>query len=168
MEKQRKINLEKLTLAGIFVAIAVVGSLLQVPVLGSKCAPIQHLINILGALYLGPWYAVAVAFAASLIRNLLGLGTLLAFPGSMCGAFLAGILYRKMRKRSFAYLGEMFGTAVLGGVLAYPAAVLVVGRETAIFGLVIPFFISSTGGTLLAIVLVNALGRTGLIRRAWY
>ena len=43
------------------------------------------------AVFLGPWYGVAVAFAASLLRNLLGMGSLMAFPGSMCGALLCGM-----------------------------------------------------------------------------
>ena len=88
-----KIKLKKLVLTAVFAAVAVVGSLFSFPVFGSKCAPVQHLINVLCAVILGPGYGVAAAFVSSLIRNLLGLGTLLAFPGSMCGALLAGILY---------------------------------------------------------------------------
>ena len=79
-------NTKKLAIAGILCAVAVVGSLFTFPVLASKCAPIQHMVNVLCAVLLGPWYGVGVAFGASLIRNLLGLGTIMAFPGSMCGA----------------------------------------------------------------------------------
>ena len=77
-------NTKKLAIAGILCAVAVVGSLFTFPVLASKCAPIQHMVNVLCAVLLGPWYGVGVAFGASLIRNLLGLGTIMAFPGSMC------------------------------------------------------------------------------------
>ena len=45
-----------LALAGVLCAVAVVGSLLSFPVLGSKCAPVQHMVNILCAVVLGPWY----------------------------------------------------------------------------------------------------------------
>ena len=80
-------SIKKLALAGVLCAVAVVGSVfVSFPVFGSKCAPVQHMVNILCAVFLGPWYGVAVAFAASLLRNLLGVGSLLAFPGSMCGA----------------------------------------------------------------------------------
>ena len=48
----------KLALAGVLCAVAVVGSLLSFPVLGSKCAPVQHMVNILCAVVLGPWYGV--------------------------------------------------------------------------------------------------------------
>ena len=72
-------SVRKLTISGLLVAVAVVGSLFSIPVLGAKCSPVQHMVNVLGAVLLGPWYAVGMAFAASLIRNLLGLGSLLAF-----------------------------------------------------------------------------------------
>ena len=32
----------------------------------------QHMVNVLCAVFLGPWYGVGVAFCASLIRNLVG------------------------------------------------------------------------------------------------
>ena len=88
-------NTKKLAIAGLFCAVAVVGSLFSFPVLGSKCAPVQHMINILCAVLLGPGYGVTAAFAAALIRNLLGLGSLMAFPGSMIGALICGIVYKK-------------------------------------------------------------------------
>lgn len=108
--KNGKIKLKKLVLTAVFAAVAVVGSLFSFPVFGSKCAPVQHLINVLCAVILGPGYGVAAAFVSSLIRNLLGLGTLLAFPGSMCGALLAGLLYHYIKKLPAAYIGEVFGT----------------------------------------------------------
>ena len=79
MEKNQ---VKKLALAGMFCAVAVVGSLFSFPVFGSKCAPIQHMVNILCAVLLGPWYGLGVAFAASLIRNLLGIGTLWLSPAA--------------------------------------------------------------------------------------
>lgn len=159
-------NVKKITLTGLFVAISVIGSLFSFPVLGSKCSPAQHLMNIMGAVFLGPGYALVSAFLSSLIRNMLGLGTVLAFPGSMCGALLSGILYRFGKKLPYAYAGEVFGTAVIGGMLAYPLAKLVLGNEqAAIFTFVVPFFISTCGGTVLAVVLVGAMKKSGVIDR---
>lgn len=162
----KKINLRKLTLTAIFAAIAVVGSLFSFPVFGSKCAPVQHLINILCAVLVGPWWGLACAFVASVIRNALGLGTLLAFPGSMCGALLSGLLYKAMKKLPAAYVGEVFGTAVIGGMLSYPIAAFLLHNEAAtLFTFVIPFLISTCGGTILAIILTVALDKAGLIKR---
>lgn len=160
------LNVKKITLTGVFVAISVIGSLFSFPVLGSKCSPAQHLMNIMGAVFLGPGYALAAAFLSSLIRNMLGLGTVLAFPGSMCGALLAGILYRMGKKLPFAYAGEVFGTSVIGGMLAYPMAKFVLGNDqAAIFTFVVPFLISTCGGTILAIFLVGAMKKSGIIDR---
>lgn len=96
----KKSNLKKLTVTAILAAVAVVGSLFSFPVFGSKCAPVQHMVNILCAVTVGPWWALAQAFIASLIRNLLGLGSPLAFPGSMCGALLGGLLYKYGKETS--------------------------------------------------------------------
>lgn len=159
-------NLKKLILAAIFAAVAVVGSLFSFPVFGSKCAPVQHIVNIMCAIFLGPWYGLGCAFVASLIRNFIGLGTLLAFPGSMCGALLSGLLYQWLKKRWAAYGGEVFGTAVIGGLLAYPFASLIMGNAQAtLFTYVIPFLISTAGGTIISIILIEIMAKAGLLKR---
>lgn len=161
-----KIKLKKLVLTAVFAAVAVVGSLFSFPVFGSKCAPVQHLINVLCAVILGPGYGVAAAFVSSLIRNLLGLGTLLAFPGSMCGALLAGLLYHYIKKLPAAYIGEVFGTAVIGGMLSYPVAAFIMGSKgAALFTFVVPFLISTAGGTLLAVLITVPLKQTGVLNK---
>ena len=96
----------RLALAGVFTALAIVGSFLSFPVAGSKCAPVQHIINILAAVTLGPWYSVGIAFCASLLRNLLGLGSMMAFPGSMVGALCCGLVYSICHKLSLTCLAE--------------------------------------------------------------
>ena len=157
MKTVKNVNVKKLALAGILVAVGIVCSPLSIPVGASKCAPVQHFINILGGVFLGPGYAVGMAFVTSLLRNLMGTGTLLAFPGSMCGAFLCGMLYKYGKHLPFAYLGELFGTSVIGGLLSYPIATLIMGSESAVFGFVLPFFVSSCGGTIIAAVLVTVM-----------
>ena len=106
-------NIRKLTIAGVRVAVAVVGSLFSIPVFGAKCSPVQHMVNVLGAVLLGPGYAVGMTFAAALIRNLLGLGSLLAFPGSMIGALLCGVAYRLcLRHMQARYSAPAFWAAL--------------------------------------------------------
>ncbi|MCR6546029.1 energy coupling factor transporter S component ThiW [Dehalobacterium formicoaceticum] len=161
-----KVNIQKLSIAGILCAVAVVGSLLAVPVLGSKCAPVQHMVNILCAVLLGPGYGLGVAFSASLIRNLLGLGSLMAFPGSMFGALLCGLMYRKTKKLFPTLAAEVFGTAILGGLSAYPLAVLFLGQAVAglvFYAYIIPFLISTAAGAFLSGVLVYSLQKSGVL-----
>ncbi len=147
----------KLVLSGMFVALAVVLSTFSIPVGGSKCFPIQHMVNVLAAVFLGPWYGVAIAFCTSLIRNILGTGTLLAFPGSMIGALCCGLVYKHTGKLSLTYVAEVIGTGVLGGLLAYPVAAFIMGKEVALFVYVVPFLVSTIGGTVIAAVLITIL-----------
>jgi energy coupling factor transporter S component ThiW len=162
----KNVNVKKLALSGLLCAAAVVGSLFSFPVLGSKCAPVQHMVNILCAVLLGPGYGLAAAFAASLIRNLLGIGSLMAFPGSMLGAVLCGLVYEKTKNLPLTLAGEVFGTGVLGGLCAYPVAVLLMGKnagDIAFYAYVVPFLISTAAGSILAGVLVYSLKRTGVL-----
>ena len=164
----KKNQTKKLCIAGILCAVAVVGSLFSVPVFGSKCVPIQHMVNILCAVVLGPWYGVGVAFAASLLRNLLGLGSLMAFPGSMLGALLCGIVYHKSKNIPLTLIGEVFGTAILGGLYAYPVAIFLMGvpaSDVAFYAYIVPFLISTVGGAILSAVLIIALKKTGLLEK---
>lgn len=160
-------SVRKLALAGVLCAVAVVGSTFSFPVFSSKCAPVQHMVNILCAVLLGPGYGVGVAFTASLLRNLLGLGSLMAFPGSMCGALLCGLVYRFTKNLPATLLGEVFGTAVIGGLLAYPVAVLLMGvaaGSVAFYAYIVPFLVSTAGGSILAGILVLGLQRNGALK----
>lgn len=160
---------KKLCYAGILCAAAVVGSLFYIPVFGSKCVPVQHMVNILCAVLLGPFYGLGVAFCASLIRNLLGIGSLMAFPGSMFGALLCGVAFRKTKNIPLTLLAEVFGTAVLGGLCAYPIAISLMGMqagEIAFYAYVIPFLISTAGGAVLSAILLGALRKTGILKTA--
>lgn len=159
----KKTNTKKLAVAGVLTAVAVVGSLFSFPVFGSKCSPVQHMVNILCAVLLGPGYGLGAAFAASLIRNLLGLGSLLAFPGSMFGALLCGLVYRKTGNLPATLLGEVFGTAILGGLCAYPVAILFMGKSgagLAFYAYIIPFLVSTAGGALISGLLIYSLKKT--------
>ena len=160
---------KKLCIAGILCAVAVVGSLFSFPVLGSKCAPVQHTVNILCAVVLGPWYGVLVAFCASLIRNLMGLGSLMAFPGSMLGALLCGIAYWKTKNMPLTLVAEVLGTGILGGLCAWPVAILFMGKsagDVAFYAYIVPFLISTVGGAIISAFLIAALQKTGLIKKA--
>lgn len=153
----KKESVVKLVLSGMFVALAVVLSTFSIPVGGSKCFPIQHMVNVLSAVFLGPWYGVAIAFCTSLIRNILGTGTLLAFPGSMIGALCCGLVYKHTGKLTLTYVAEVIGTGILGGLLAYPVAAFIMGKEVALFVYVVPFLVSTIGGTVIAAVLITIL-----------
>jgi len=149
---------KKLTVSSLLIAIGVIaGNIIFIPVGVSKCFPIQGTINVLAAVLLGPGYGVAIAFCISLLRNILGTGSLLAFPGSMIGAFLAGILYKKTKNNLLAVFGEIFGTGILGGLLAFPIANFMMGKKVGALFFIVPFLISTIGGSLIAFFILRVI-----------
>lgn len=158
--------IRKLTIAGVLTAVAVAGSLFSIPVFGAKCSPVQHMVNVIAGVLLGPGYALGMGFIAALLRNLLGLGSLLAFPGSMIGALLSGIAYKLCPHLPAAYIGEVFGTGILGGILSYPVAAFLMGNSTAALLTFVPSFLVSTGvGAAVSVLVLSALGKTGTLRQ---
>lgn len=142
---------EKLTYTAIIAALTTATSgFIYIPIGFAKIFPIQHFANVLSAVLLGPWYALAQAFISSTFRNLMGTGSLFAYPGSMIGAVLAAYLFMKTKKLSFAVVGEVVGTGILGALAAYPIGVLLLGKEATLFGLMPAFMMSSFVGALMA------------------
>lgn len=146
----------KLTLTAMMIAIGTLSSnLFYIPVGFTKVFPVQHLLNVLSAVLLGPFYAVAQAFCVSLIRNLIGTGSPFAFPGSMVGALLASLLFLKTRKIYLAFLGEVIGTGILGAMLCYPIATLFLGQKATLFGFIPLFIFSSFAGALIGFLILT-------------
>lgn len=154
---------KKLTFSALLIALGTItGHLIYIPIGAAKAFPVQHLINILSAVLLGPFYALWNAFAISLFRNLLGTGSLLAFPGSMIGAAAAGFLYRKFKSKNWALAGELIGTGILGALAAYPIAEFLLGSKTAVFFFIIPFSLSSAAGAVTAYLFLQAAAEVDL------
>ncbi|HZG73976.1 MAG TPA: energy coupling factor transporter S component ThiW [Chondromyces sp.] len=145
----------RLTIMAMLIAIGTLGShLLWIPAGVAKAYPVQHAVNVVSAVLLGPGPAMMVAFAIGLLRNMLGVGTLLAFPGGIIGAFLAGYFYRKKEKTWVAATGEIIGTGLIGSIVAVPIANLLMGTPAGAFAFVLPFLVSSAVGAVIAIVIL--------------
>ena len=167
--------------AALFVAIGVALSPFSIPVLGAKAFPVQSLLNVLGAVFLGPVYTVFTALIISLIRNATGLGTPLAYLGSMIGALLAALAYRGVmigarvdesramfpRRMLVALLaaavGEIIGTGILGAIGDGAVVAPVVLHHAIVFTLYIaPFLLAAITGSLTACLAVVALWAAGV------
>ncbi len=155
----------KLTLAALLVAIGVMAShLIYIPVGVAKAYPVQHTVNVLSAIILGPWYAGSIAFVISVLRNTLGTGSLLAFPGSIIGAMLAGFIYQKTKHRLAAVLGEVVGTGIIGALVAFPVAKFALGKDVAAFFFVVPFLLSTLGGSVIGYAVLAKLSNKFLAK----
>lgn len=151
----------KLTLAALLIAIGTLTAhLIYIPAGVSRCFPVQHTINVMAAVLLGADYATAIGFVIACLRNILGTGSLLAFPGSMIGALVAGILYQRGRTLPCAMVGEVFGTGILGGFAAWLIAYFLLGSEAVAWFFIPPFLISSIGGSFIAVMLLKAIPLT--------
>ncbi|MTV81557.1 energy coupling factor transporter S component ThiW [Secundilactobacillus folii] len=147
-----------LTLTSVLVALGVIGgSLFEFTVGVAKVAPMQHLINVVSGALLGPWWAVTQAFLTSLVRNLLGTGTILAFPGSMFGAFLSGLFFKYTKKLLAAVFGELIGTGIIGAFAAYPLAAWLLGAKGALWLFVPSFFLSALVGAIVGYALLKSI-----------
>ena len=173
---------QRLALAAVFVALGVVLSTFSIPVGPAKVFPFQHMINVVAGVLLGPWYAVLTAVGISVIRNALGTGTILAFPGSMFGAFLVGFVYHHVRRTDLAAFVEPIGTVLIGGLLGYliiaplaaptlllgflhanpPAPKPYLGLFGGALGIIVSFAVSSLPGCTLGYLCIVALRRAGV------
>ena len=172
---------QRLGLAATFVALGVALSAFSVPVGPAKIFPFQHVINVVAGVLIGPWYAVLTAFGISVIRDALGTGTLLAFPGSMFGALVVGYAYRWL-KRPEAGLLEPVGTVIVGGLVGYaliaglsapavllgfikanpPSAAPYLGMFGGALAIVVSFAVSSVPGSILGYLTLRAIRRAGI------
>ena len=110
----------------------------------------------MGAVLLGPDYAVAIAFIISCLRNMLGTGSILAFPGSMIGAALAGLAYSRFKAIPAAMAGEVVGTGIVGGLVAWIMATLLLGSKAVAWFFIPPFLVSTIGGSIIAGLLLKS------------
>ncbi len=141
----------RLTFTALFMAVGVLSAhLVYIPVGVAKCFPVQHAINVLLAALIGTRYSVGAAFGVAALRNILGTGSLLAFPGSMIGAALSGIVYARTQSIWGAVVGEIIGTGIIGGLVAFPMAKYFLGSSVGALFFVVPFLVSTIGGSLIA------------------
>lgn len=151
-------NTRKLVLMAMFVAVSAAGSaFVSIPAGIARAYPIQHAVNVVAAVLFGPAAAVLIAFLTAIVRVLTGTGSLLAFPGGMIGALLAGMMYAKFGKIAFAAIGEVIGTGIIASLVAVPYARLLMGTELASLFFLPAFFVSSTTGAVLGLVIVSRL-----------
>ncbi|GAC1393477.1 MAG: hypothetical protein NVS4B11_15110 [Ktedonobacteraceae bacterium] len=167
--------------AALFVALGVALSPFSIPVLGARIFPVQSFLNVLGALFLGPVYTLLVALIVSLIRNATGLGTPLAYMGSMPGALLAALAFWSVmlgtrvdergtffpRRILLAMLaaagGEIIGTGILGAIADGAVVAPVILHHRIILTLyLIPFLLAAIVGSLAACVAGIVLWKTGI------
>ncbi len=152
----------RLVLAGLFTALGFVLSLIPgLPVGPTKVQPFQHALNAIAGVLVGPWYASAAALATAFIRFERGTGTLFAFPGSLPGALLVGLVYAYVWRRTEAAFVEPIGTGLIGALLSWLIVAPMVGSTRGLGFFVVAFLASSIPGCILGYLVLKTLQRTG-------
>ena len=158
-----KTNVKKMAILAMMVALGVVLSpILRVP----GMAPMQHFINVIVAVLLGPWYALACAILIALLRMWLMGVNLLAVTGAVFGAVLSGLLYRATGKMLAAVAGEIVGTGIIGAMASYPVMAFLYHMDGVVLFTYVPSFLAGTiiGGFAGYLFLI-ALSKNGLLTR---
>ena len=161
----KNILFRRALLAGLLTAAGVALSVVSIPVGPTRCFPFQHAINVMAGVILGPFWAAGAAFTTSLIRNLLGTGSLFAFPGSIFGALAVGTAayFLGDRHKMYAALAEPFGTGVVGAWVSAAIAGPVTGTAASFAFFSFSFLVSSIPGALIGAAVLYALEKRGLI-----
>jgi energy coupling factor transporter S component ThiW len=146
----------------------VLSPILRVP----GMAPMQHFINVICAVLLGPRYAFTCALLIAALRmSLMGIN-ILAVTGAIFGALLSGILYKATGRLSGALAGEIIGTGVIGAIVSYPAMAFIYGSaEVALFTYIPSFTAGTIIGGSLGFMLLKFLSKQKILenlqRRLW-
>ncbi|WP_352400681.1 energy coupling factor transporter S component ThiW [Anaerotignum sp.] len=161
-------NTRSHTLKIVFLSMMVATGVVISPLLRIEgMCPTAHLINIVCAVFMGPWYALLNATLIGIIRMLFMGIPPLALTGAIFGATLSGILYRASKGNLlFAVIGEIIGTGIIGSIVSYPVMKFLVGKGSLSLFFYTPMFLSATimGGTVAYLFLV-VLKKNGMLLR---
>ncbi|WMI79910.1 energy coupling factor transporter S component ThiW [Anaerotignum sp. MB30-C6] len=157
-------NTLKIVFLSMMVAIGVVISpLLRI----EGMCPTAHLINIVCAVFMGPWYALLNATLIGVIRMLFMGIPPLALTGAVFGATLSGLLYRASKGNLlFAVIGEVIGTGIIGSIISYPIMKFLVGKASLTWFFYTPMFLTATlmGGSV-AYLFLMVLKKNGMLQK---
>ena len=114
--KKSKLSVKKMVLCAILASLAFV---LNTFVYFPAMAPFQHFVDVVAAVFLGPWWAWLSAFLCGVMRMMSG-RTIQAVTGAVFGPILGGFLWRKTKNIYLVCVGEIIGTGLLGAMASYP------------------------------------------------
>ncbi|MCS7098377.1 MAG: energy coupling factor transporter S component ThiW [Candidatus Methanomethyliaceae archaeon] len=169
------IKSRRIALSSFLIALGVVLSIFPgpIPIGPTRVFPFQHMINVISGIIFGPISAGVIAFTIGIIRISIGTGTIFAIPGGVPGALLVGFFYHYIKKKYGFALTEPIGTAI-GALISALLVVPMIGGPSMppFMGIttqwqlfVIYFSMSSIPGSILGLLIMMILRRTGVVSR---
>ena len=155
-----KVKTKMMVYIAIFGALGAALGWISIPVGPTKVYPLQHTVNVIAGILIGPW-AVVSSLVAATARVSTGLGTVYAFPGSPFGALVVAIGYRYIH-RDFSAFFEGFGTIFIGGTLSalLIAPFFTQGTAPSLWFFWTAFGVSCIPGSVLGYVVIKILRRS--------
>lgn len=162
VKPKTKAATRKMVAAAMFACLAFV---LNTCVYFPSMAPFQHFVDILAAVFLGPWYGCASALLCGILRMMSG-RTIQAVTGAVFGPILGGLLYRKTKNIWLVFAEEIVGTGFFGAMASYPLMKWFYGLDAQSPFYYIPFYLpSAVVGAAMGVATLLVLQRTGLVAR---
>ena len=112
---KKRTNIRKMVLCAIFASLAFV---LNTFVYFPAMAPFQHFVNVVAAVFVGPWWGCISAFLCGVMRMMSG-RTIQAVTGAVFGPILGGLIWKKTRNIYLVCVGEIIGTGIIGAMASY-------------------------------------------------
>lgn len=162
VKPKTKAATRKMVAAAMFACLAFV---LNTCVYFPSMAPFQHFVDVLAAVFLGPWYGCASALLCGILRMMSG-RTIQAVTGAVFGPILGGLIYRKTKNIWLVFAGEIVGTGFFGAMASYPLMKWFYGLDAQSPFYYIPFYLpSAVVGAAMGVATLLVLQRTGLVAR---
>lgn len=128
-------------------------------------APFQHFVDVLAAVFLGPWYGCASAFLCGVMRMMTG-RTIQAVAGAVFGPILGGLLWQRTKNLYLVFLGEVAGTGFCGAMVSYPLMKWFYALDAQSPFYYIPFYVpSAVVGAAMGVAVLLILDRGGVLDR---
>ena len=157
-----KLNTRKMVLTAMLACLAFV---LNTFVYFPAMAPFQHFVNVIAAVFLGPWYGCAAALLCGIMRMMSG-RTIQAVIGAIFGPILGGLLYRKTRSIYLVLVGEVIGTGFVGAMASYPMMKWFYALDAQSPFYYIPYYTpSAVVGAAMGVAVLLILKRSGAMKR---
>ena len=161
MEK-KKLNTRKMVLCALFASLAFV---LNTFVYFPAMAPFQHFVDVIAAVFLGPWWACLSAFLCGVMRMMCG-RTIQSVTGAIFGPILGGLLWRKTKNIYLVCVGEIVGTGLLGALASYPLMKWFYALDVQNPLYYIPFYTPSAAvGGMMGVMVLLILKRSKVLER---
>ncbi len=162
MKSETTHTIRKMVLTAMLACLAFV---LNTCVYFPAMAPFQHFVDVLAAVFVGPWYGFASALLCGVMRMMTG-RTIQAVTGAIFGPILGGLLYKHTKNIYLVFLGEVVGTGFFGAMASYPLMKWFYGLDAQSPFYYIPFYTpAAVVGAAMGVAVVLLLRRSGVLDR---